>query len=66
MQTVENDLFYLDPTLVQYKLSDQVSYFDFDKATNTIKIQKKDNRWIVWFLENKKPQFVPAASDLKS
>ena len=65
LQTVENDLFYLDPTLVQYKLSDQVSYFDFDKATNTIKIQKKDNRWIVWFLENKKPQFVPAASDLK-
>ena len=33
LQTVENDLFYLDPTLVQYKLSDQVSYFDFDKAT---------------------------------
>lgn len=65
LQTVENDLFYLDPTLTQYKLSDQVNYFDFDKVTNTIKIQKKDNRWIVWFLENKKPQFVPMASDLK-
>lgn len=63
--TVDNDLFYLDPSLSQYKLSDQVDYFDYDVQTNSIKVQKKDGRWVVWFLDKMKPELVPTAADVK-
>lgn len=63
--TVDQDLFYLDPTLSQYKLSDQVAYFDYDAQTNSIKIQKKDQRWIIWFLDKMKPEMIPVVGDVK-
>ena len=63
--TLDNDLFYLDPSLSQYKLSDQVDYFDYDVQTHSIEVQKKDGRWVVWFLDKMKPELVPNAADVK-
>lgn len=63
--TIDNDLFYLDPSLSQYKLSDQVAYFDYDVQTHSIKVQKMDGRWVVWFLDKIKPELVPNAADVK-
>lgn len=63
--TMDKDLFYLDPSLSQYKLSDQVAYFDYDVQTHSIKVQKKDGRWVVWFLDKMKPELVPNAADMK-
>lgn len=63
--TLDHDLFYLDPNLSQYKLSDEVAYFDYDAQTNSIKIQKKDQRWIIWFLDKMKPDMIPVAGDVK-
>ncbi|MGL4373533.1 MAG: hypothetical protein ACRCS6_07110, partial [Turicibacter sp.] len=65
LMTVDNDLFFLDHELTQYKLSDQVDYFDYEESSNIIKIKKMDGRWVIWFLENKKPELLASAETIK-
>ena len=63
-ETIEGDLFYLDETLKQYKLSDQVNYFDYSEVSQVLSIQKKTGQWIVWHLENQKPTIIEQAKQV--
>ena len=63
-ETIEGDLFYLDETLKQYKLSDQVNYFDYSEVGQVLSIQKTTGQWIVWHLENQKPTIIEQAKQV--
>ncbi|HAX74151.1 MAG TPA: hypothetical protein DCY20_11560 [Firmicutes bacterium] len=65
LKTVDDDLFYLDSLMNQYKLSDEVDYFDYDEKYNIVKIKKQDGRWVIWYLDNKKPEFISSAEEIK-